>query len=262
MLNKVKIMGILNITPDSFYDGRGSISLSENKKKIEEIKNADIIDVGCESSRPGAKPISSDLEIERLDTIIPLIEDYPDKIFSIDTCKYEVASYALNNGFTIVNDITAGLNNSKIFSLVANSNSKIVLMHMQGDPETMQLNPRYDSIMDTITAFFEERIEAATKQGIKEENIILDPGVGFGKKIVDNDIIVRNIRQIKKMGFKVLVGISRKSFLQYNNDTPSDRLSATLGVTALLVNSGIDIIRVHDVDQTISMLNSVERIVG
>jgi len=262
MPNKVKIMGILNITPDSFYDGRENISLSENRKKVEEIKSADIIDIGCESSRPGSKEVPLSIEVERLDTIIPLIKDYPDKIFSIDTSKYEVANYALNNGFTIVNDITAGLNNNKIFSLVADSNCKIVLMHMQGDPETMQLDPKYDSIMDTIISFFEERIETAIKKGIKEENIILDPGIGFGKRIADNDAIIRNIKQIKKMGFKVLIGISRKSFLQYNNDTPSDRLSATLGVTALLVNSGIDIIRVHDVDKTISMLNSVERIVG
>ena len=255
-------MGILNITPDSFYDGRKNISIDQNRKKIEGIKHADIIDIGCESSRPGAKKISSSLEIERLNTFIPLVKDYPDKIFSIDTYKHEVATHALNNGFSMVNDIMAGLGSSEIFSLVSDYNCKIVLMHMQGIPETMQLNPKYDSIIDNIISFFEKRIEIAMKKGIDKKNIILDPGIGFGKTILDNDEIIRNINKIRALGFQVLMGISRKSFLQYHDDKPSDRLPATLGVSALLVNSGIDIIRVHDVDETISMLNSVERIVG
>ena len=262
MINNVKIMGILNITPDSFYDGRKDISIDQNRKKIDKIKHADIIDVGCESSRPGAKKISSSLEIERLNSFIPLIKDYPDKIFSIDTYKHEVVSHALNNGFSMVNDIMAGLGSLEIFSLVSDYNSKIVLMHMQGTPETMQLNPNYDSIIDYIISFFEKRIEIAMKKGVDKKNIILDPRIGFGKSIFDNDEIIRNINKIRALGFKVLMGISRKSFLQYNDDKPSDRLPATLGVSALLVNNGIDIIRVHDVDETISMLNSVERIIG
>ena len=261
MQNKVKIMGILNITPDSFYDGVEDISLSQNRKKIEKIKNANIVDVGCESSRPGAKQIPISLEIDRLDTFIPLMKDYSDKIFSIDTCKHEVALHAIKNGFTILNDITAGKSDLNFFSSASEHNCKIVLMHMKGTPDTMQDNPKYDSLIDTIISFFEERVEVALKEGIREENIILDPGIGFGKTILDNDEIIRNINRIKSTGFQVLVGISRKSFLQHNNDTPSDRLPATLGVTALLVNSGIDIIRVHDVNETISMLNSVERIV-
>ena len=262
MQNKVKVMGILNITPDSFYDGGEDISLNHNRKKIEKIKDADIIDVGCESSRPGAKQIPVSLEMDRLDTLIPVMKEYSDKIFSIDTYKHEVATHALKNGFSMINDIMAGRENPNFFSLASDYDCKIVLMHMQGTPETMQINRKYDSLIDSITSFFEKRIEIALKEGIKEENIIIDPGIGFGKTIPDNDKIIRNIKRIKAMGFKVLIGISRKSFLQYNNDTPSDRLAATLGVTALLVSSGIDIIRVHDVNETISMLNSVERIVN
>ena len=185
-----------------------------------------------------------------------------DKIFSIDTYKHEVVRHALNNGFSMVNDIMAGLGSLEIFSLVSDYNSKIVLMHMQGTPETMQLNPKYDSIIDNIISFFEKRIEIAMKKGVDKKNIILDPGIGFGKTVFDNDEIIRNINKIRALGFEVLMGISRKSFLQYNDDKPSDRLPATLGVSALLVNNGIDIIRVHDVDETISMLNSVERIIG
>ena len=262
MKNKIKIMGILNITPDSFYDGRDEISMQDNKKRLNNIKDADIIDVGCESSRPGAEGISYQKEIQRLNTFIPLIKNYPDKIFSIDTYKFEVVKYALDNGFDMLNDIKAGQESDDIFDLVAEKKSKIILMHMKGNPQTMQKNPIYNSVVDTIISFFENRIKIAIKQGIKEENIILDPGIGFGKTIDDNNQIIKNIAKIKKIGFPLLMGVSRKSFLQYNNDKPSDRLPATLGVTAIMADMGVDIIRVHDVRETISMLNSVLRIIN
>jgi len=261
MKNDIKIMGILNITPDSFYDGKDNLTINSHRACLENIKDADIIDVGCESSRPGAKEVSYEEEIHRLNSFIPLIQEYPDKIFSIDTYKFEVMKHALSNGFSMVNDIKAGRSSNEIFNFVAEQDCKIVLMHMQGSPETMQINPKYDSIIDTIISFFEERVNEAIKYGIKEKNIILDPGIGFGKTIENNDDIIRNIKHIKKMGFDILMGISRKSFLQYKNDKPSDRLPATLGVTAIMAKMGVDIIRVHDVKDTISMLNSVLRIV-
>jgi len=262
MKNNVKIMGVLNITPDSFYDGRENLTLENNRRAMQKVISADIIDVGCESSRPGSKNISSTEEIQRLNSFIPLIKEHPDKIFSIDTYKEDVINHALSNGFHMVNDIKAGQASKEIFNIVADKKSKIVLMHMQGTPETMQNNPKYDSVIETIVSFFKNRIDIAIKQGIKEDNIIIDPGIGFGKTISDNDKIIRNIDKIKKIGFPVLVGISRKSFLQYKNDSPSDRLPATLGVSALLASMGVDILRVHDVKETVAMLNSVNRILG
>ena len=259
MKNKAKIMGIFNITPDSFYGEKKNISIETNRLEIEKIVRADIIDIGCESSRPGAEPLSASLEIDRLDTFIPLIQDYPDIFFSIDTYKSEVAKYALKHGFKMINDITAGRNSPDMFSLASEYNVEIVLMHMQGEPRTMQINPKYDSVIENIISFFEDRVNIAMKAGIKEKNIIIDPGIGFGKTKEDNFNIIRNMKEIKKMGFKVLLGVSRKSFLDYN-DKPSDRLPATLGITALLANYGVDIFRVHDVNETISMLHSVEKV--
>ena len=262
MINKVKIMGILNITSDSFYDGTDEISLENNESRLNKIISSDIIDVGCESSRPGSSPVPLDVEISRLSTFIPLVKKYSDKIFSIDTYKYEVAKIALENGFSVINDITAGSYDNKIYELASSSDSEIVLMHMQGTPKTMQDNPSYGNIIDDLLSFFENKVELALKSGIKEDKIIIDPGIGFGKTLNDNDLIVKNIGRLKEIGFRLLVGISRKSFLQFDNDDPKDRLPASLGVTALLADKGVDIVRVHDVSETRSMLNSVERILS
>ena len=255
-------MGILNITPDSFYDGRSSIDINSNREKLKKLLASDIIDVGCESSRPGSIPISSNEEIRRLDTFIPLLKEFPKKIYSIDTSKYKVAKYAIENGFTIINDISAGEHNSKIFELVSKYHLKIILMHMLGSPRNMQNNPKYKSIIDEIISFFNYRIKVANKYGIDKSNIIIDPGIGFGKTIAQNDQIINNLDKFTKIGCPLLLGLSRKSFLQYKKDTPKERLHATMGVTALAVQKGINIIRVHDVEDTISMLNSVERILS
>ena len=255
-------MGILNITPDSFYDGIPDISQKEIKNKFKEIMDADIIDIGCESSRPGASQILPEEEIRRFKLALPFLKENRGKIFSIDTCKYDVAKFAIENGVKIINDITSGKNNPKILSLAAEYNTKIILMHMQGSPEMMQKNPRYNSLMATLESYFEERISLALKYNIKLENIIIDPGIGFGKRVSDNDEIIQNISKLKIFSCPILIGISRKSFLQYKNDTPEDRLPATLGTTAIAVKNGADIIRVHDVLETKSMLYSLERIIS
>ena len=254
-----KIMGILNITPDSFYDGNPSLSEKTILKKLNKLDESDIIDVGCESSRPGSDSISAEEELNRLDLILSLIST-DNKLFSIDTSKYEVAKHAVKHGFGIINDITAGKNDERIFELAAEYNIDIILMHILGTPKTMQNNPKYDSLLDDILNYFESRVNSAISYGIKEKNIILDPGIGFGKTLNDNIHIIKNIKSLKKTGHRILLGHSRKQFLQYKDDSPSDRMPSTIGVSAYAAINNIDIIRVHDVLETKSMLNTIMRL--
>ena len=255
-MKKVKIMGVLNLTPNSFYDGdkkilKDSQSLAD---RLDSLKYSDIIDVGCESSRPGAKPISDEEEINRLSKFINTIDKKT--FFSIDTYKYKVAQYALMNGFSMINDIYAGrFDNNKMFEVASDFNVPIVLMHMKGNPENMQKNTKYVSVIDNICAFFEKRISMAKDYGILDRNIILDPGIGFGKSSDDNFRIVKNIGKFKEIGYSVLIGLSRKSFLSFKKDDPSDRLSATISMNTLSILNGADIIRVHDSFEAMKMKN-------
>ena len=254
-----KIMGILNITPDSFYDGNSNLSTENIIDKIKALELADIIDVGCESSRPGADTVDVFEEMDRLNMALDLLPTNK-KPHSIDTSKYEIADYAIRNGFTIINDITAGKNDERIFELAAESNSQIVLMHMLRNPKTMQDNPKYDSLIDNILEYLDTRVDLAKFHSIKEENIIIDPGIGFGKTSSDNIVIIKNINRFKDMGYRVLLGHSRKQFLQFNDDTPKDRMPATMGVTAYAAMKEVDIVRVHDVKETKSMLNTITKL--
>jgi dihydropteroate synthase len=260
MNHSPKIMGILNMTPDSFYDGEKKLTEKKLLSKIQEIKKSDIIDIGCESSRPGANPISVVEEIKRFDKILPFLDHFDNIKLSIDTYKYEVAKYAVNHGITMINDITAGMHDIKMFDLAANHNLEIVLMHMQGNPKNMQSNPQYESIIDEILVFFDARIELALKTGIKRERIVIDPGIGFGKSLNNNLEIIKNIEIFKKLGFKVLLGHSRKAFLQYAGNAPKERFSASIGLSAYAAMKGVDILRVHDVDETLSMLNTINKL--
>ncbi len=252
-------MGVLNLTPDSFYDGDKDLLVNQEKlsDKMMSLAGSDIIDIGCESSRPNAKPISEKQEIERLSKVIDMISN--DSFLSIDTYKYEVAKYALSNGFRMINDIYAGKHDNKMLELASEFNVPIVFMHMKGTPLNMQNNTFYDSIIDDICSFFEERISIAKDYGISDNNIILDPGIGFGKSLDDNFVIVENINKFKKIGYKILIGLSRKAFLAYKNDTPKDRLSATITMNTLSVINGVDIIRVHDSFEAIKMRDTLMR---
>lgn len=242
LAKNVQIMGILNITPDSFYsEVEASLDC-----RLEKLLSSDIIDIGAESSRPGSLPVSSDEEIKRIEAFLPLLtKDIVSKL-SIDTYKPKTAHFALQNGFDIVNDISGGTS-SELLSIVANYGAKIILMHMQGTPKTMQDKPKYSDVIDDIILFFEERCERAMKAGINYDKIIIDPGIGFGKTISDNDKIISSIAKLKSLGFPVLIGLSRKSFLQYDDDLPSERLAATISISTLSMLNGADIIRVHDV---------------
>ena len=255
--NPPLIMGIINLTPDSFY----SHSQSDTGKVYDELvyQYADIIDIGCESSRPGSKPVSENVELSRLNDFLDKDLHF-DKILSIDTYKPKVARFALENGFNMINDITSGGDENMMLHLAAEYDCPIILMHMKGVPATMQENPFYDDIMSDITYFFEKKLKTAQNLGIKRKNLILDPGIGFGKRREDNNVILDNLDTLKQFNHTILLGVSRKSFLSINGDGPALRLSATLGATVLAIQKGVDILRVHDTEETYKLKTILQRI--
>ena len=255
--NNPMIMGVVNLTPDSFFSS--SRKHGDNIFADLEYKYADIIDVGCESSRPGAIPISEKNELSRLTKFLDKKEHLPSKL-SIDTYKPVVARFALENGFNIINDITSGGESDCMLNLAAEYDCPIVLMHMKGVPATMQENPFYDDIMGDIISFFERKLKIAETLGIKKNKLILDPGIGFGKRVEDNDIILRNLHKLKQFNQPVLLGLSRKSFLSLNGDRPESRLPATLGATVIAIQNGVDILRVHDIEATFKLITILQRI--
>lgn len=254
---KTYIMGIVNLTPDSFsadglYRTAYSVQrIADSKRVVEFVERmvddgADIIDIGGESTRPGAEPIPVKEELERT---IPIIKKIARKIkvpISIDTYKPEVARQALDNGAVMVNDIT-GLNN-KMAKIVSKYKAGVVLMHMKGNPRTMQNNPVYKSLIDEITEYLDKAISEAVAWGIDRERIIVDPGIGFGKTLEHNLEILKRLREFKILGRPMLVGPSRKSFLgKILNAGPQERIFGTVSACVLAVKNGANVIRVHDV---------------
>ena len=245
-----KIMGILNVTPDSFSDG-GQVSSfnSALDRALEMIsEGVDIIDIGGESTRPGSLPVSVNVEIKR---VIPLIEalrfhNVSTKI-SIDTTKYEVAKLAIEAGADIINDISGLENDVRLAELVSTNNKGLILMHMQQKPLTMQLNPNYDDVVQDVHDFLESKVKIAQEASVKE--IIIDIGIGFGKTLEQNLSLLKNINSFEDLGCEILVGISRKNFLGklLNIDIPQDRDIATTILHSILLTKNINIIRVHNV---------------
>ena len=252
-----KIMGILNLAPDSFYTN--SIIETNQNFSFKQYKNADIIDIGCESSRPGANPLPEKDELDRLTGILCHISKIK-KTFSIDTYKPAVAKFALQNGFNMINDIKGGGDNGEMFEIAAEYDCPIVVMHIKGQPSNMQDKPFYDDIIEELLNYLEMRLNLAKKIGLEDKQIILDPGIGFGKRISDNDMILNRISDLKQFGYPILIGLSRKSFLCTDDDSAKDRLPATLGATAIAINNGADIIRVHDMEETYKMSAVISRI--
>ncbi|MRJ03016.1 MAG: dihydropteroate synthase [Epsilonproteobacteria bacterium] len=245
----VKIMGIINATADSFYPGSrfmGERGVEAIERMVEE--GADIIDIGGMSSRPGSREISEEEELERVRPIIDEVARLrltERVIFSIDTYRPRVAAYALERGFQILNDITA-LSDRKTAEVAAYHGATVVLMHMQGRPETMQENPHYDHVVWEVSRFFQERIERAKGFGI--ERIILDPGIGFGKRLEDNLLLLRDLEEFRKFGYEVLVGASRKSMIdKIHRSRVEERLGGTLAIHLYAISRGASIIRCHDV---------------
>ena len=243
-------MGILNVTPDSFSDGGKYYNLDNAIEYSLELVNqgVDIIDVGGESTRPGAKAISLNDEINRVIPVIKGIRSVSSIPISIDTYKSEVAQKALDSGANIINDIS-GLNfDSKMIEIVKEYNVPIVIMHIKGTPLNMQVNPHYDNIIDEIISYFEKRINLCLDYGIPKTHIILDPGIGFGKQLNDNFILIRKLNIFAELGYPILIGPSRKSFIGLTLDLPvDDRLEGTAAAITASIMNGARIIRVHDV---------------
>lgn len=260
---KTYVMGILNITPDSFSDGGKFIDPDEAvKKALNLIKDgADIIDIGAESSRPGSKPVDTKEELER---IIPVLEKLVDKIdvpISIDTYKSEVAKKCLEIGATIINDITGLKKDKKMAEVIADHNAYCILMHMQGNPETMQNNPSYDEIISDVIIELNESLKIARFAGMKADKIILDPGIGFGKKQNHNLKILKYVKEFKTLGHPIMIGASRKSFIGNILDTETDqRLEGSLAAAAFSAINGASILRVHDVKETKKLLKVIDAI--
>lgn len=258
--SRTLIMGILNVTPDSFYDGGNFLNKQNLKNKFDILNKSDIIDIGAESSRPGALTIDENIEIERIFSTISFL-DKKNKYYSIDTYKPNVVKFAIKNGFNMVNDITGGIN-PEMLEIVSEAKIPIVLMHMKGSPQNMQNNPKYNNIIDDLLSFFESRIDSCLKYGIDKKQIIIDPGIGFGKTVNDNDTIIRYLDKFKIFNNPILVGLSRKSFLSIKNDKPNNRLESSLAVASIAINNGADIIRVHDIEKSISVFSIIDRLIN
>ena len=248
-------MGILNCTPDSFYDG--GLNSPKINFLLKKNKKIDIVDIGAESTKPGAKPITAQEEIDRLEPYLYLIEKYKHIYFSIDTYKTEVAEYALKKGFHIINDIRGGGNEHQMIDLAKKYNSYIIIMHMKGAPETMQNNISYNDLINDILFFFNDKIKYSKKIGFNK--LILDPGIGFGKTARDNFLIIKNIHKFKKLGYPLLIGISRKTFLSIDDDKPNERLISSLIMESISLINGADILRVHDINETKNMITLINK---
>ena len=244
------IMGILNVTPDSFYDGGKFLDKNQAIDRAMKMaeNGADIIDIGGESSRPGAKPVSEKDELARVLPVIKAITSEISIPISIDTYKANIARRALDAGAVIVNDISALRFDGDMAETVKNYDSYVILMHMYGNPRTMQKNPRYENVVDEIFSFLKSRIEFAIERGISKNRIIIDPGIGFGKTLEHNIEILRNIGRFNELGCPVLIGVSRKSMIGMITGAPvEERIWGTAAITAHCVMKGVAIHRVHDV---------------
>jgi dihydropteroate synthase len=248
-----RIMGILNVTPDSFSDGGEWFDFDEAVQHGRTLvaEGADILDVGGESTRPGAAPVALDEELRRVVPVIRVLREVGAQL-SVDTMKLTVAEAAVEAGATFVNDVTAFRHEPELAGFVADHGCDCCLMHMLGEPRTMQDDPRYDDVVDDVRAFLEERAEFAVGEGVREERIMVDPGIGFGKTLDHNLELLRRLDEIVAVGFPVVVGTSRKSFLGRltGREDPHDRIAATVATTVLALERGAAVFRVHDVAPT------------
>ena len=261
---KTLLMGIVNVTPDSFSDGgkclEANSAIEHGVKLFSE--GADIIDVGGESTRPGSQPVSAGEEIER---VMPVIEGLVSEGIpvSVDTYKASVAGEALRAGACIVNDIS-GLNfDSDMAMTIAEYKAGAVLMHIQGTPRNMQINPHYDDLLGEISIYLVNSIKKAETAGIARENLIIDPGIGFGKNLDDNILILKNLAYFKKFNIPILLGVSRKSFIgKLLNKSVGERLYGTIGACAAAVMNGASMLRVHDVKEVSEAVQIIDRVLS
>ena len=260
---RTRIMGVLNVTPDSFYDGgrhAGPDAAVRHGQRLAD-EGADIIDVGGESTRPGAEPVDADEELRR---VIPVIERLKDRIaqpVSIDTRKAEVACRAIRAGARMVNDVSGMTADPEMVEVVSSTGIPAVIMHTAGAPADMQRNPGYEDTVGEIVAWLGARIEYAAEHGVRRSQIVIDPGIGFGKRLSDNLLLIRSLASFRKLKRPILIGPSRKSFIGRVLDAEkSDRLEGTAAAVALSVANGASIIRVHDVREMARVVRMTDAI--
>lgn len=260
-LNSPVVMGILNTTPDSFSDGGSYIQLDKALMKAQQMIDAGvaIIDIGGESTRPGAPDVSLEEELQRVIPLITAIRQQNEQVWiSIDTSKAEVMRQAIVAGADLINDVRA-LQEPGALDVAAQAQVPVCIMHMQGQPRTMQMAPQYDNVVEDVCAFLVERIAACEAAGIKRENIILDPGFGFGKSIQHNYHLLAHLEQFHRFGLPVLAGMSRKSMIfKTLNKQPAECVAGSVACATLAASKGAQIIRVHDVEQTLDALKIVQ----
>jgi len=259
------LMGILNVTPDSFSDGG---KFFECDKAIEQglkmaAEGAIVIDVGPESTRPGAEPVSADEQIKRAVPVIKALAEKTNIPISIDTTNYEVAKDALDAGASMINGISA-LADERMARLAAEREVLVVLMHIQGTPRTMQIEPKYKDVVAEVLGFLLDKAKRAEEFGIPKERIFIDPGIGFGKTIEHNLALLASIDKFVKTGFRVLVGPSRKGFIGKltGKDNPAERIFGTAAAVALCAYAGVSIIRVHDIAEMIDVIKTINAIIS
>lgn len=261
--NKTYTMGILNLTPDSFSDGGSytdvETAVKRAKKMVEE--GVDIIDVGAESTRPGADYIEEETELKRILPVVRRLVTEVDVPISIDTYKSRVAEECIKVGAHIINDIKGLKGDPNMAKVVAKYGVSVIIMHIQGDPQNMQKNPEYDNIIEDIKGSLEESIDIAVKAGVSPKNIILDPGIGFGKTFEGNLEIIKKLCEFKKLEYPILIGASRKGFIGNILGTPPlDRLEGNLAVAVISAYNGASIIRVHEVKETVRALKVADSV--
>jgi len=260
------IMGVLNVTPDSFSDGGKFFSAGQAVVRGVQIaaEGAQIVDVGGESTRPGAEPVSLEEELRR---VIPVIEQLRDKIgilISIDTSKSEVAKAALEAGASIVNDVTGGRGDEEMMPLIANRKAAFIIMHMQGIPRTMQTNPHYDEVVTEVADFFRQQYARALECGIDSMAIAFDPGIGFGKTLQHNLQLLANLDRLRVEDRPIVLGVSRKYFVGklIGDSDMGARLAPSVALTSLLRSRGAEVFRIHDVKQNVDALRVAEAILA
>ncbi len=258
-------MGILNVTPDSFSDGGEhfdqAAAIAHGFKMIEE--GADIVDVGGESTRPGASPVSAEEEIERVIPVIEALNGQSDAILSIDTMKAEVARRAIAAGASIINDVSALTHDPGMTEVVSSSEVGVVLMHMLGEPRMMQQNPKYEDVVQEVSHYLLLRVRACEDAGVAFERLAVDPGIGFGKLDEHNARLIARLDVLAATGLPVVVGISRKSFVGRTLDrVVTDRLPGSLAAAAYAITRGADIIRVHDVKDSCDMARMTDMLLS